>query len=222
MVSGTISRAAGLGLVLTLAVVVAAAGIRHGADPSILRPVHRVAATLVVPAALWMAWKSFSPLTFLAVVLTLVLSIVGILGGKAPPPWIAATNLLGGLALAALFAWIAGAAREGRKWCLTPFLALLAMQAALGAGISIGGERALVPALHAMAGLALLALAAAAGRRALAALLALAVLAGFTALQYEGSGAAAFLHAATVALLAAAASLTPIKAARAQPAILRQ
>ena len=209
-------RAAGLALVLTLLVVAAAAGIRHGVDASLLRPVHRVAATLVVPVALWMAWKSFRPATVAALALTAILSVVGILGGKNPPAWIAATNLLGGLLLAAVFARILGKRFQGPfsgKRFQGPFFLILVLQVSLGAWISVSGSVRMLP-LHGLLAMLVAALLAwfalarvrgVAGKILFAAALA-APVAGMTSLQYEHSAIAALVHAAAAALLVSGAA----------------
>jgi hypothetical protein len=100
-----------IALALVLCVVAAAAGIRHGVDPALLRPVHRVTATLEVPVALWIAWLAWRhqflvPAAMVALALTALLSVVGIAGGQHPASAIAVVNLLGGLALAGSFAWL--------------------------------------------------------------------------------------------------------------------
>jgi hypothetical protein len=117
--------AAGLGLALVLAVVIAAAGIRLKTGIPGLRIVHRVAASLEVVVVLWLAWMAWRrPAVLLALVLTALLSVVGIIGGQEPPRAIAAVNLLGGLTLAAVFAWILAKKGSGpffQKRVLTPF-----------------------------------------------------------------------------------------------------
>ena len=210
-----IERASRVGLALLLVVLVAAAGIRHGVDTQFLRPVHRIAASLAVVAALWVAWlawrrRSAVVPASLALALTAVLSVIGVAGGQNPPAAIAGANMLGGLALLGIFAWMAAEKSRdpvaGR--CATGLLfLLLAAQAALGAWISIGGQRELVVALHGMLALVLAALlirlALAAGRRLLLALAVAAPLAGFTALHYERAGGAVLAHAAAAVLLVA-------------------
>lgn len=101
--------AAALGLGLVLAVVIAAAGIRLGIGIPELRVVHRISASLEVLAVLWLAWMAWRRAAVqLALALTVLLSVVGILAGQNPPPTAAAVNLLGGLSLLAVFAWILG------------------------------------------------------------------------------------------------------------------
>lgn len=204
--------AARLGVALVLAVVVAAAGIRLESGISGLRIVHRIAASLEVIVVLWLAWMAWrQPAVLLALALTALLSVVGIIGGQEPPPAIAAVNLLGGLALAATFAWILGKEQSGPfrgKRVLTPFLGLLALQIALGAWLSIVDRFGMALPAHGMLGVALAALLVwfAKGRPVLQMLALAAPLAGFTALHYEYSTAAALVHAAAAALLVSAAA----------------
>lgn len=204
--------AARLGVALVLAVVVAAAGIRLESGISGLRIVHRIAASLEVIVVLWLAWMAWrQPAVLLALALTALLSVVGIIGGQEPPPAIAAVNLLGGLALAATFAWILGKEQSGPfrgKRVLTPFLGLLALQIALGAWLSIVDRFGMALPAHGMLGVALAALLVwfAKGRPVLQMLALAAPLAGFTALHYEYSTAAALVHAAAAALLVCAAA----------------
>jgi len=208
--------AAGLGLALVALVVTAAAGIRLETGIPGLRIVHRIAASLEVLVVLWLAWMDWRrPAVLLALALTALLSVVGIVGGQQPPPAIAAVNLLGGLSLAATFAWILGEKGSGpyySKRALTPFLLIaLAVQLALGAWLSIVDRWGMALPAH---GVLALALAAILGWVALARIqggigkvlfgLALAVpLAGFTALHYDHAAAAALVHAAAAALLLA-------------------
>jgi len=208
--------AAGLGLALVALVVIAAAGIRLDTGIPGLRIVHRIAASLEVLVVLWLAWMDWRrPAVLLALALTALLSVVGIVGGQQPPPAIAAVNLLGGLSLAATFAWILGEKGSGpyySKRALTPFLLIaLAVQLALGAWLSIVDRWGMALPAH---GVLALALAAILGWVALARIqggigkvlfgLALAVpLAGFTALHYDHAAAAALVHAAAAALLLA-------------------
>lgn len=208
--------AAGLGLALVALVVIAAAGIRLDTGIPGLRIVHRIAASLEVLVVLWLAWMDWRrPAVLLALALTALLSVVGIIGGQQPPPAIAAVNLLGGLSLAATFAWILGekgsAPVRGKK-VLTPFfLTVLAVQLALGAWLSIVDRWGMALPAHGVLALALaailgwVALARIQGRTGKVLLgLALAVpLAGFTALHYDHSAAAALVHAAAAALLLA-------------------
>ena len=202
--------AAGVGLALVFLVVVAAAGIRLDTGIPGLRIVHRIAASLEVVLVLgiaWMAWRR--PAVQLALALTAVLSVVGIVGGQQPPAALVAVNLLGGLALAAVFAWIAAEKRSDpftdRKGAM---LLLLALQVGLGAWLSI--VELYSPALpaHGMLAIVVTALLVwfARGNRWLVALALAAPLAGFSALHYEFSPLAALLHAAAAAALLAAAT----------------
>lgn len=213
-------RAAALGLALLLTVVVVAAAIRLEIGIPGLRIVHRIAASLEVLVVLWLAWMAWRrPAVLLALGLTALLSVVGILAGQQPPPAAAAVNLLGGLALAATFAWLLGKSRPGpdaRGWGLTPiFLLLLAAQAALGAWLSILALYSAALPAHAMLGLILAALLSwlVRGRPLLAALALAAPLAGFTALHYEYSALAALAHAAAAAALLAASAYALARAA---------
>lgn len=196
-----IRSAAALGLSLVLAVVIAAAGIRL-AGFEWLRPLHRIAASLEVLAMIWLAWLAWRrPAVWLAGALTILLSIVGILAGQQPPPAAAAVNLLGGVALAGVFAWIAG----GGNRAVTPVFALLALQIALGAWLSIVDRSGVAMPLHGLLAVALTAaLVWLARAKPVLLVLALAApLAGFSALHYEYSAAAALAHAAAAALLIA-------------------
>ena len=219
--------AAVLALGLVLAVVVAAAGIRLGAGSGALRVVHRIAASLEVVVVFWLGWMAWRARTsrpdifraaLAALLLTTVLSVIGIVTGQNPPPAGAAANLLGGLALASVFAWIAGKTGTDPifrsfargKWGLSLFF--LAIQLALGAWLSIADRfGAVLPAhgllamaLTALLGWAALARVRGAAGKGLFALALAAPLAGFTALQYDHSPMAALVHAAAAALLLAA------------------
>ena len=203
------TTAAALGLGLVLAVVIAAAGIRLESGIPGLRLVHRVAASLEVLVVAWLAWKDWRrPAVRIALALTVVLSLVGILAGQNPPPAAAAVNLLGGLSLAATFPWILGKMVSGTfspKRFLTPFL-LIAAQLALGAWLSIGERYSMALPLHGLlaVGLTVFLVWLGRGRPVLLALSLAAPAAGFTALHYEWSAAAALGHAIAVALLVAA------------------
>lgn len=211
-----------LALGLMLAVVIAAAGIRLEIAVPGLRLLHRVAASLEVVAVLWLGWmarraRADRPALFraalLAIGLTAFLSVVGIAAGQNPPPAAAAANLLGGLALAAVFAWILGkSGKENRG--LTPILGslvgvMLGIQLALGARLAIVERYAAALPVHALLAMILVALLgwiglARIGGRAGKMLFVLALtapIAGFTSLHYEYSAAAALGHASTVALL---------------------
>jgi len=211
--------AAGLGLTLVLLVVIAAAGIRLEAGIPGLRVVHRIAASLEVAVVLWLAWMAWRrPAVQVALGLTALLSVIGIMGGQQPPPAIAAANLLGGLALATVFAWVFGNFSGGfaRNRALTPiFLFLLAAQAALGAWLSIVELYSAALPAHAMLGLIVAALLSwfVRGRPLLAVLALAAPLAGFTALHYEYSALAALAHAAAAAALLAGSAYALARAA---------
>ena len=206
--------AAALGLGLVLAVVVAAAGIRLEVGIPGLRIVHRIAASLEVLVVLWLGWMAWRrPAVLAAFALTALLSVVGIMAGREPPPVAVAVNLLGGLSLAAVFAWILGRSKSSPKRArsLIPILLLIALQLGLGASLSIAERSSTVLPVHGLlavalvAGLAWLALARIGGAtgKALFALALAAPLAGFTALHYEYSAAAALVHAAAAAALLA-------------------
>ena len=209
--------AAGLGLTLVLLVVIAAAGIRLEAGIPGLRVVHRIAASLEVVVVLclaWMAWRR--PAVQLALGLTALLSVIGIMGGQQPPPAIAAANLLGGLALATVFAWMA--AEKGSDPLMDKrgvLLLLLALQVALGAWLSIVQLYSAALPAHAMLGLILAALLSwfVRGRLLLAALALATPLAGFTALHYEYSALAALAHAVAAAALLAGSAYALARAA---------
>ncbi len=225
--------AATAGLAFVLLVVLVSAAIRlngagvgemfSAAGLAMLRAVHRSAASLEVLAAAWLAWIAWRrgglswSATGVVLALTVFLALLGIVAGKKPTPPQAMGNMLGGLALAAAFAWLLGEEQRGKKGSgpfskrvLTPFLLLLGLQAVIGARLSIFGRTEL-PALplHALLGLgvaamiAWLALARFGGSigRLLFALALAAPVAGFTALQYEYSAAAALVHAASGAFL---------------------
>jgi hypothetical protein len=231
-------RAAAAGLTLVLAVVLLSAAIRLGQaaapplDPAILlvlRGFHRTAASLEVLVAAWLSWVAWQMRArrpalargvALAAALTIVLSVLGIFAGRTPPPGAAMGNLLGGLALAAVFAWLLGESRSpaGRAAGRGAWIGLLliAAQCVLGARLAVfpgAASSAALPA-HAMLGILLAAggVRLARGtphlpRRRMGIALALLVpIAGFTALHYEDSSAAAFAHAAAAALLVAAAA----------------
>jgi hypothetical protein len=222
----TVALVSALGLALMLAVILAAAGIRLNTGIPGLRIVHRAAASLEVLVVLWLGWMAWRrPPVQLAIALTALLSVVGILGGQSPRPVIAAINLLGGLALAAVFAWMLGRSASGKSGSdpnrenrgLTPIFLLLGIQLALGAWLSIVERFSVALQVHGLLAVALTAaLIWVARARAVFLAVALAApIAGFTALHFEYSAAAALVHAATAALLCAstayalAASLDP-------------
>jgi hypothetical protein len=197
--------AAGLGLALVLTVVVAAAGIRLETGIPGLRIVHRAAASLEVVVMLWLAWMAWRrPAVLAALALTALLSVVGIIGGQQPPPAIAAINLLGGLTLAGLFAWMLGSGNRA----LTPIFLLLVVQIALGAWLTLVDRHGMALPAHGLLAVALTPLLAwtARGKPVLLVLVLAAPIAGFTALHYEYSAPAAMAHAAAAAFLLAAAA----------------
>ena len=215
-----LAAAAATGLGLVLLVIVVSVAIRLEAGPlTALRGVHRAAASLEVLAMLaltWLAWRGAA----LVIALTVFLSVLGILAGQKPPPLAALGNLLGGLALAAAFAWVLGRAHgrtpQGRQWLGHAVATLFAVQCALGAWLSLFAEELWSWALaaHATLGLALAAGAVwlalrlePAGRRFALLGAALAAPAAGAASALLGQPvAAALAHAAAAALLVAAAA----------------
>jgi heme A synthase len=205
-------------------VIVFSVAIRIGAEGAsaglmlALRGVHRVSASAEVLAAIalaWLAWRRSLPV----VVLTVFLSVLGIFAGQNPPPLAALGNLLGGLALAAAFAWALGRA-HGR----TPqekqrpghtVAALFVLQCALGAWLSLFAEELWSLALlaHLLIGLALaggaawlaLRLSRAPQRFALLGVALAAPAAGAASALFGQPLVASLVHAAAGALVAAAA-----------------
>ena len=234
----TLAAAAGLAFVLV--VVLASAAIRlnaTGIEPMLaasglgaVRAVHRVSASLEVLAALWLAWRAWRgrlswPAVAIVLGLTVFLSLLGIVAGKTPTPVQSLGNLLGGLALAAAFAWVLGKKGSGTfllqrrvagKRFLTPFFLplflVMALQSVIGGRLSIF-SRVELPALplHALLGLAIagicgwLALARIGGGLGswLFVLALAAPVAGFTALEHPYSTVPALVHAASVAFFTA-------------------
>lgn len=221
--------AAAVGLSCVLVVVLASAAIRLNSRAGLLLPfldasqvgalrvLHRAAASLEVVAAAWIAWQAWrrraeqgtpAMAAGLLAALTVLLSVIGIVGGRGPAPLMALGNVLGGLALAAAFAWLLGLLSPLATRIATPLAlaALLAVQAIVGARLSVFGHAAPValPA-HIFLGLAIAVWLARAGRR-LVILGIVAAASGFTALQYEYSAALALAHAAFAALLIAVAA----------------
>jgi hypothetical protein len=220
-----IAKAAWAGLALVLTVIVVSVAIRIGADAAsaglmrALRGVHRAAASLEVLAAIalaWFAWRRSLPV----LVLTVFLSVLGILAGQKPPPLAALGNLLGGLALAAAFAWALGSAHgrapQGKRRLGQAAAALFAAQCALGAWLSLFAKDLWSLALlcHAILGLALAAgaawlalrLARASQRFALLGVALAAPAAGAASALFGQPIAASLAHAAAGALLVAAAA----------------
>jgi hypothetical protein len=213
--------AAGLGLVVV--VLLASVAIRLAAQElggalAAVRGLQRAAASLEVIAALalaWLAWRR----ALVAAALTVFLAVLGIAAGREPPPLAALGNLLGGLALAAVFAWLLGrthgrAAQSADRFAHAA-ASLLVVQCVLGAWVSIFARDAGSWALfaHAELGLVLAAgsvwlaarLARPALRRALRGIALAVPVAGLSALCGQ-SLAASLAHAAAVALLVAAAA----------------
>lgn len=175
----------------------------------------------------WAAWRlrmsdpALTRAAALAGALTVFLSILGAAAGQNPSPLAAAGNLLGGLALAATFAWTVGRAAvrpgEGGVAHIGGVLALLAAQCVLGAWVSQLSAESLwsFPLFaHAMLGAAVSALAAWLALRLdappqrftfLGAALA-APAAGLASAMFGQPLAAMLAHAAAAALLAAAAA----------------
>ena len=233
------------GLALMFIVVLVSAAIRLGqtASPPLdaaallaLRAAHRTAASLEVLVVIWLGWlvwrmPSKPPFLVrdvaLAAAMTLALSVLGILAGQSPPPPAAMANLLGGLALTAIFAGTLRILHEPAV--RAPAVAagigavLLAVQCLLGAQLSVFHAPVSFPALpaHAMLGIMLASGAAWLAlrngnplrRTAGFALAILVPVAGFTVLHYEGSAAAAFAHAAAVALLLVVSAYTRLRPA---------
>jgi heme A synthase len=222
-----------VGLVCMLAVVAASAYIRLRASyPSVVdatllaRGVHRVAASaagIAVIALAYLAWRRNAgarAAVTLALGLTLLLAWLGAATGISPPPAASLGNLAGGLALAALLAWIYVPVRDvdvpiKTTWC-TLALAAVGSQALLGAWMAtMAPEDATVFVLHVLLGIAAAALAgwlgvrlAAAGRApagfALIGLAALAPALGIVSVLLEPPAEFVFLHAVAAALLLAA------------------
>jgi len=179
-VAGTL---AGLGAVLTLVVVAASAVIRLGASELgsamvITRGVHRTAASIAALLVLALFWRALRlrelrRAASIALVLMLALSVVGWATGTQPPPAAALFNQLGGVALAALLAWLAGRAASGASVAAPdPALVLAALlfaslQVVFGAALVMLGSP-VAPVLlvaHAVSGLAAAATGAALGVR---------------------------------------------------------
>jgi hypothetical protein len=150
-----------------------------------------------------------------ALALTVFLSMLGIAGGQSPPRAIALGNLLGGVALAAVFAWLLARDRAARPAILWPLATLIGIQLALGAWLAIVDRNGAALPAHALLAMPLaaflgwfaLARLRGASGGLLFCLALLAPLAGFTALQYEHSALAALVHALTAVSLVGAAAL---------------
>lgn len=208
-------RLAASALVLVLVVVAASAAIRLGAqEPALgaLRLAHRTAASLevlVLAGLAWFAWRTrHAPgTTAAAVALTVMLSAIGIVAGQQPSPAASMANIVGGLALAACFAWMLSPARAWQP--RTGLIALgLLTQCVLGAALSIHWRDAPLALLaaHVVLGAALVLGAAWLALRArwggMIAVLSVAVAGtGAAALVLDRAFAPALLHAAAVAAL---------------------
>jgi hypothetical protein len=204
------------GLALVLVVVLASAVIRLGGEDlggllPLVRGVHRVsasAAALAILAAGWLAWRGGRrALAAATVALMLALSALGAATGTTPPPPAQAGNLLGGLVLAGMLAWLLSPHPSSRRMQI--FIALLAIQAALGAWLSIfAAELWSLPLIvHATLGLALIGgiIWLASFRKILLVVLALAVpITGIAAALLGQPLAASLAHAAAAAFLIAA------------------
>ena len=204
-------------LALVLVVIAASAAIRLSSQdlggwlPAV-RGTHRVSAslaTLLILAAAFFAWRAGrKPLAAALVALTAGLSVLGAATGIAPPPWAQAGNLLGGLLLAALLAWLLGGDEERPH----PVWLFVVVQASLGAWIAIFAEDLWTPVMlmHALLGVSLAAGAAwLAVRKGMLVLLllAIAVLASGAASSLFGLPLGATLaHGVSVALLICAAA----------------
>jgi heme A synthase len=230
-----LAAAATAGLACVAAVLLLSAAIRHGSDQlggatlSILRIFHRTSASLEVLAMLavgWTAWRLSAanrtlPAGAAAIAaLTVFLSVLGILAGQNPPPAAAAGNLLGGLTLAAAFAWMAGRSgvwpAEGTAPRASLTTSLVAAQCVLGAWISIFSEELWSLALlaHAVLGSTLASAAAwfalrmdaSRPRFALLGIALAAPAAGFGSALFGQPLGAVLAHAGAAALLVAAAA----------------
>lgn len=206
-------------LALVLVVVLASAAIRLfnqdlGALLPVVRGVHRVsasAAALLILGVGWLAWRGGRrALAAATVALMLVLSVLGAVTGTTPPPAAQAGNLLGGLALAAMLAWLLDAKKTLPGKTLA-WIASICIQAALGAWLAIFAEElwSLPLIAHATLGLALsggiIWLASFRNGNILFAVLAIAVpVTGVAAALLGQPLAAGLAHAAAVALLIAA------------------
>lgn len=174
---------AGLAACLTLVVVAASATIRLGADSlggglAVVRGVHRAAASTAALLVLVVFWRALRVSEMrraasVAFVLMLALSAVGWATGTHPPPAAALFNQLGGVALAALLAWLAGRAASGEGIAASDQPLALAALLLASAQIVFGGTLVMLglPAAlvlvvaHAVLGLSAAATSAALGAR---------------------------------------------------------
>jgi hypothetical protein len=212
-------------LALVLVVIVASAAIRLseqdlGSWMPLVRGTHRASAslaTLLIAVVSWLAWRAGRRALGAGILgLTVALSVLGAATGISPPPWAQAGNLLGGLALAGLLARLV-CPRSG-IW--GPILLVLALQACLGAWLSIFAHElwSWTLVMHALLGIALAAMLVWAalrrpepGERLALMLVALvAPAAGAAAALLGAPLAATVAHAVAVAaVVIAAASLDP-------------
>lgn len=111
---------AALALAATLAVVAASAFIRLADQPGpaveLARAIHRLSASLVAIFVLVLAGVALVERRGVtgalgALALVVFLAVLGPAAGRNPPAAAALANLLGGVALAALLAWLLGRAR---------------------------------------------------------------------------------------------------------------
>jgi hypothetical protein len=212
---------AGLAALLVLAVVAASATIRNdefAAAVTVARGAHRAAASLAalaVFALCWLGWRQseLRPALIGALVLTLALSAVGVATGTKPPLAAALTNQLGGIALAALLAWLWGRATSGaagvraNRTLAAAALAFATIQSLGGALLATlwQGAPAAVFIFHAAAGLAAALLLASQGPR-YALFAVLAPLFGAAAVLQVSPALAQVLHALAAATLLAASA----------------
>ena len=232
-----VAQFAATGLALMAIVVFVSAAIRLGAvapQPlpagafAILRGIHRVAASLdavVIFALAWYGWRLRHALprcayaAWLALALAIVLSVLGVIGGRAPGPALSLGNLVGGLALAATLAWTLGQLRRtagsaSSAWSTSITLGLTFVQCVLGGWLAIVATDLWSPLLlvHVLFGallmIGMLRVAAARGasgaRRGAMTLVVIAFAApaaGSLALLLAPNFAASLAHAAAVAAL---------------------
>lgn len=233
---------AGLALAFTLVVVVASALLRRSGDPvagillssgqvQVLRLIHRIAATAelaLAVALVWAGWRVRRPrpdlfdLAMGALAVTGFLAAIGAAGGQRPGLLVATGNLLGGLLLASMFAWIGASA--GRETPARPrrlLSGVLVAQGIGGAMLSLAWRATdgplLVHLIHLLVGisLGLGLLAWAVGRARSASVAIAAVLAptlGLLALLLPDRGLWALLHGAAVATLLAATAIAIARA----------
>jgi hypothetical protein len=212
---------AGLAALLVLAVVAASAAIRNddlAAALAVTRGAHRAAASLAALAVFALAWLGWRQVPLRmgiagALALTIALSAIGVVAGIEPPRWAAISNQTGGIALAALLAWLNGrsAARVALPRAALPLatlaLAVAAVQALGGALLVTLWPGAPVAAFifHAAGGLAAAVLLAALGLR-YAAFAVLVPSLGAAAAVSALPGISQVLHALAAASLLAAAA----------------